>query len=133
MMSLHRVETVRRAFDMFEGHNFDEILELLDPDVQWPDFRDGSVLIGRDAVRRYWDEIFAVATPSVLVGDVFELNDEVLAVTYQQLYERDGRPVGSPSATTIRFTFRGPLICKAEASRVDEVPEEIRSRFATNG
>ena len=125
MPGVDKVALVRRAFDLFDGGAFDELLQLLAPDVQWPDFRDGSQLQGRDAVRAYWAEQFALATPSVLLGQTFEMSDGVIAIAHEQLYDHDGRPVGEPAIGTFHFRFRGDMIASVEHSRLGEVSDEV--------
>ena len=51
-----RAEAIRRAYAAFSRRDLDGALELLAPDVEWPDVLGGTTVHGRDAVRRYWEE-----------------------------------------------------------------------------
>lgn len=127
-----KLALVRQAFDAFNRRDFESALSLLDPDVRWPDFRGDIEMRGRDAVRRYWDELFAVATPSVLLGHVFAIGNDVLAVAYQQVHDADGHPIGEPSASTMRFSFSGELIAGMVSSQRGGVSDEILARFRSS-
>lgn len=129
MSGLDKAATVRRAFELFAEQSFDELVQLLTLDVEWPDFRSGAMLKGRDAVRAYWEEQFALATPSVLLGQVFEIRDDVMAVGYEQLYDRTGRPVGEPAFGTFQFRFRGELVAGVKHSRLGPISDEVRAIF----
>lgn len=127
-----RVALVRRAVDSFARADFESVLAVLDPDVEWPDFRGEGVLRGRDAVRRYWQDIFERSRPSVLLGHVFAIGADVMAVAYVQLYDLKGHPIGDPSAQTQRFIFNDDLVAKMETSRLEVIPEEILDIFRSS-
>jgi len=125
-----RVSLVRSAYEMFNRQDVEGVLALLAEDVEWPDVVHGSTLHGKDAVRRYWQNQLAIGTPRVLLGDVVEIGDAIVATTYQEVYERNGRPLAPPRAVVNRFSFRGGLIVRMELTSPDEIPEAVRLRFA---
>jgi ketosteroid isomerase-like protein len=126
---LPRVDLVRLAYERFNKQDVDGVLELLDDDVEWPDLVHTSVLKGKEAVRQYWRRQFEIATPTVLVGEVMEVGEAVIAVAYQQLYDLHGRLLGPPNVVVHRFRFRGGLVSKMELTNLDEIPDDVRRLF----
>jgi uncharacterized protein len=61
-MSQRNVEIVRRVYEAFSSRNFDAIVELGRPDVEWRPYRSdlgGEPLRGIAAVRGYWESLAA--------------------------------------------------------------------------
>lgn len=58
-------QLLRTAYEFFERRKIEQLLELMHPDVDWPNAVEGGRLRGRDAVRSYWEAQFRVANPSV--------------------------------------------------------------------
>jgi len=64
-MSGENIEILRRAYDAFNRQDFDALLDLLDPGVEWRDIpglpgTDGHVggRVGREGVRETWERHF---------------------------------------------------------------------------
>lgn len=123
---------MRSAYQRFNDQDFEGVLELLDADVEWPDSLNDSVLYGRNAVRAYWERHFEVALPTEILGEVVEIGDAVVAVSYRQVYEREGGPFGPPAVVVHRFTFRGDRVARMEVTPLDETPDYVRERFRKN-
>ncbi|HXX90870.1 MAG TPA: nuclear transport factor 2 family protein [Acidimicrobiales bacterium] len=125
-----RITVVRSAYERFNAGDIEGVLELVDPDVEWPDAIRNSTLHGREALRAYWSSQFDVATPTARAQDLVEVGDCVIAVAFQEVYDLDsGAPLGPPVAVSHRFHFRGSQIVRMELTALDEVPESIRARF----
>ena len=122
-----RVARVRAAYGYFNARQFENALALFDPAVEWPDVVHDAVIVGREAVRWYWDAQFALATPTATARHVFDIEGGVLAVVDHQSYHHDGRPLGPPSVMLQHFEFRGPLISRMWVEAV--FPDEVRAFF----
>jgi ketosteroid isomerase-like protein len=59
-MSQENMEIVRRAYEVFNRHDWDATLEAVDPDIEWnqiTQFPDRAVYRGRAEMRdRFWNE-----------------------------------------------------------------------------
>jgi ketosteroid isomerase-like protein len=51
---------LRRAYRAFNARDIETALELLHPDVDWPNGMEGGREHGREAVRRYWRRQFGL-------------------------------------------------------------------------
>ncbi len=48
-------ETLRRAYRAFNAREVDIATDLMHPEVDWPNAWEGGRVVGRAAVRDYWD------------------------------------------------------------------------------
>jgi hypothetical protein len=129
-MTTDRLALVRRAYERYNDRDLDGVLELLDPHVSWPDVVNGTVMVGRDAVKRYWRGHFALASPTVVPEDLYEVGDAVIAIVRQQVEGLDGEPIGPPSLAAHKLTFRGELVSRMEIT-VETFPDEVQAVFRT--
>lgn len=128
-MSEDRLATVRAAYESFNRQDLDQALGFLADDVQWPDVVTGSVLEGKDAVRAYFERVFAVVSMRVTVGDLIPLGDAVLVTTYQQFYDLDGSVLGPPRMVVNRYTFEDDRATRMEVTSREDIPDEVRRRY----
>jgi len=60
-------DTLRAAYDAFNARDVEAAIELMHPEVEWPNAWEGGRLIGHEAVRDYWtrqfDEISSTVEP----------------------------------------------------------------------
>jgi len=93
------------------------------------DVVNGGVLHGIGGVREYFERIFAITNVQVTVGDVIEIGDTVVATTYQQFYDLDGKVLGEPRMVVNRFSFSGDLVSRMVLTSQEDIPQEVRRRF----
>ena len=127
-MTKDRIALVRSAYERYNNRDLDGALELLDPHVSWPDVVNGTVMVGRPAVRRYWNGHFLRVSPTVVPEDLYEVGDAVIAIVRQQVRDLDGNPIGASSVAAHKLTFRGELIIRMEIT-VEAFPEEVQALF----
>jgi len=125
---MNHVETVRAVYQRFNKKDFEGVLELCDPEVEFRDLlsKDGTAY-GLEALRQRWAQRFSEASVNVTVGDVVEIADRVIAAVCYQAYDRGGRAVGPYVMVTDQFSFRNDRILCIEATQFGDVPEEVRS------
>jgi SnoaL-like domain len=58
-------ETLRRTYRGFNDREIEAVLDLMHPEVDWPNAWEGGRLVGRDAVRDYWTRQFAEISSNV--------------------------------------------------------------------
>jgi hypothetical protein len=127
-MTTDRLALVRSAYERYNDRDLDGVLELLDPHVSWPDVVNGTVMVGREAVRRCWQGHFDVASPTVVPEDLYEVGDAVIAIVRQQVEDHDGKAIGPSSIAAHKLTFRGELVTRMEIT-VETFPDEIQAVF----
>ena len=125
---MNRIDMVRAAYERFNERDFEGVLELCDPEIEFRDLLgEGGTAHGRDAVRRRWAERYAEAGVNVTVGDVIEIGGNVIAAVCYQAYDRDGTTVGPYLLVTDQFSFRDEKIARIEATKFGDVPDEVRA------
>jgi hypothetical protein len=108
--SAEKVTTLGLAYELFNDRRFDQLLALMVEDVQWPDVAAGAVLVGRPAIRRYWETMFAVSNPRVLPREYVSVGSDVFAVVEQRISDLGGAPIAEPVVVYHRYSFRAGLI-----------------------
>jgi ketosteroid isomerase-like protein len=59
------VDVLRRMYIAFNRRDVETVLQVMHPDVDWPNALEGTRLHGRDAVRDYWKRQFESLNPTV--------------------------------------------------------------------
>jgi RimJ/RimL family protein N-acetyltransferase len=86
---------MRRLYELFNAREVDALLAQMAQDVVWPNAIDGGHLLGREAVRRYWEGQFAEADPRVEPSAIRRLDDGRIEVRVRQfVYDLNGDLVG---------------------------------------
>ena len=105
-MSQENVEAFRQAVGAVSGRDLDAYLALLDPDVEITPL--GEIrpsYYGRDGVRRWWEDLFAVAPDfSLEIDDIRDLGDSLLvAVRVHGHGSGSGVPVEQSLWQVVKF------------------------------
>jgi hypothetical protein len=120
VVSDERSSTLERAYVLFNERNIDPLLDMMVDDVRWPDVANGVELKGKPAIRRYWEDQFAVAQPQVLPTEFVEVGDDVIAVVDQRIFDLDGLLVVGPVVVFHRYSFRAALVSRMTVHRRGE-------------
>ena len=101
---------LRALYDAFNRREIDEVLQALQPDVDWPNAWEGGRVVGHDAVRAYWERQFAeidgrVEPVGFRVGDDGRVSVEV----HQVVRARDGALLADRTVTHV-YAFRDGLV-----------------------
>jgi ketosteroid isomerase-like protein len=110
----NRHDVIRAAYRAFNERDLDAALELLHPDVDWPNAWEGDRVVGRAAVRAYWLRQWEVLDPEVHPRRVRELPDgraEVLV--HQVVRDREGDLLGE-TLVLHTYTFAGDLVSRMD-------------------
>jgi hypothetical protein len=120
-----KVALLERAYLLFNQRQVDQLLAMTVDDVQWPDVASGAVLTDKVAIRQYWAAQFAVAAPQVRPTDFVSLDDDMIAVVDQRVFDLSGSPLMDPVVLFHRYSFRGGLISRmtVHGSREDAMAE----------
>jgi ketosteroid isomerase-like protein len=109
------VETLRSAYRAFNARDIEAALELMHPEVDWPNAWEGGRVIGRAAVRDYWTRQFASISSHVEPESFDEDPDGAITVTVHQVV-RDPRSGERLSDTRVRHRYRldGGLVARMD-------------------
>jgi ketosteroid isomerase-like protein len=111
-----RVRLLRLAYDAFNRRELDTVLSTLDPDVEWPNMLDLTILHGHQAVRDYWARQFQEIDPSVTPTAFIPDGDQLIVDVHQVLRDRRGH-VFRDDHVAHCYTFRGPLVVRMRVHR----------------
>jgi hypothetical protein len=79
------IETLlQNAYKYFNSRDIDAALQLMTPDVHWPNGWEGGYLKGHKEVRDYWTRQWKEIDPTVIPVAFNELNDGVVEVEVMQ-------------------------------------------------
>src|SRR5207247_8530057 len=97
---------LRSAYRAFNARDIEAAIELMHPDVDWPNAWEGGRVVGRAAVRDYWNRQFAAISSKVEPEGFTEEAGGSITVDVHQVVN-DTR-TGSPSSQR-RYPHRNRL------------------------
>jgi hypothetical protein len=110
--SAEKVASLERAYRLFNERRIDDLLAMMIGNVRWPDVAHGIVLEGKAAIRQYWEAQFAVAAPHVVPTEFTEVDDDLVAVIDQQIFDLNGDLLVEPAVVFHRYAFDTGLISR---------------------
>jgi ketosteroid isomerase-like protein len=78
-------ETLRSAYSAFNARDVEAAVELMHPEVDWPNAWEGGRVVGRAAVRDYWNRQFAAISSKVEPEAFTEEPDGSITVDVHQV------------------------------------------------
>jgi ketosteroid isomerase-like protein len=76
---------LRAAYRAFDARDVEAAIELMHPDVDWPNAWEGGRVVGRAAVRDYWNRQFAAISSKVEPEGFTEEPDGSITVEVHQV------------------------------------------------
>ncbi len=106
---------LRSAYRAFNARDLDAALELMHPDVDWPNAWEGGRVAGRAATRDYWTRQFAAISSRVEPEGFTEDADGAITVEVHQVVHdaRTGELLGD-SRVRHRYRLEGGLIVRMD-------------------
>jgi ketosteroid isomerase-like protein len=98
-------KTLRSAYLAFNARDIDAAVELMHPEVDWPNAWEGGRVVGRAGVREYWERQFAVISSNVEPESFIEEPDGSITVDVHQVVH-DARTGGLISDSRVRHRYR---------------------------
>ena len=98
-------DILRAAYVAFNARDVEAALELMHPDVDWPNAWEGGRAIGRAAVADYWTRQFEAISSTVEPRHFDEEPDGSITVTVRQVV-RDAETNELQSDTHVRHRYR---------------------------
>ncbi|HEX4463461.1 MAG TPA: nuclear transport factor 2 family protein [Solirubrobacterales bacterium] len=104
-------ETLRSAYRAFNARDVDAALELMHPDVDWPNAWEGGRVVGRVAVGDYWRRQFE-SISSKVEPEAFDhlVNGEVSVLVNQTVHDAKSGEKLSEGAVRHRYRLEDGLI-----------------------
>jgi ketosteroid isomerase-like protein len=108
-------ETLRAAYAAFNARDLDAAIELMHPDVDWPNAWEGGRVRGRDAVREYWARQFESISSRVDPEGFAEEEGGVIAVeVHQVVHDAASGELLSDSRVVHRWRFEEGLVTRMD-------------------
>jgi len=116
-MTTNIEQIIRKAYKAFNDRRIDDVLELMDPDVHWPNGWEGGYVNGHEEVRNYWTRQWKEIDPKVSPLLLNKLSDDKVEVKVQQtVKDLEGKIVFDGIVKHI-YTFKQGLI---ESMQIEE-------------
>src|SRR5215218_9895160 len=96
---------LRSAYRAFNARDIEAAIELMHPEVDWPNAWEGGRVIGRGAVREYWSRQFAEISSKVEPEGFTEEPDGAITADVHQAV-RDARTGELISDSHVRHRYR---------------------------
>jgi ketosteroid isomerase-like protein len=108
-------ETLRSAYRAFNQRDVEAAVELMHPDVDWPNAWEGGRVNGRDAVADYWRRQFAAISSRVEPEGFTEEEDGSITVdVHQVVHDAQTGELVSDSRVRHRYRLDGGLIVRMD-------------------
>jgi ketosteroid isomerase-like protein len=108
-------ETLRQTYRAFNDRDIDAVLELMHPEVDWPNAWEGGRVTGREAVRDYWTRQFEEISSQVEPEAFTEEPDGSVTVDVHQVVHdaKSGDPL-TDSHVRHRYWFDNGLVTRMD-------------------
>lgn len=116
--NMSKQDQLRYLYAAFNARDLDFILELLTDDVDWPNGMDGGRVIGKDAVRDYWQRQWGMINSTVTPLSFDERGSIVVIQVHQLVRDLVGE-VLSDTVASHTYTFAGGLIERMDIGPAD--------------
>jgi ketosteroid isomerase-like protein len=116
-------ETLRSAYRAFNARDIDAAIELMHPEVDWPNAWEGGRVVGREAVRDYWSRQFAAISSNVEPERFTEEPDRSIMVdVHQVVHDAHTGELISDSRVRHRYRVENGLVAKMDVLESSDNP-----------
>jgi hypothetical protein len=111
---------LRAAYRAFNTRDIEAAVELMHPDVDWPNAWEGGRVVGRPAVLDYWSRQFA-AVSSAADPEAFtqESDGAVTVDVHQIVHDAQTEDLLSDAMVRHRYVITGGLIARMDVLEGD--------------
>jgi ketosteroid isomerase-like protein len=108
-------QILRSAYRAFNARDIDAAVELMHPDVDWPNAWEGGRVLGRETVREYWTRQFAAISSKVEPEGFTEEPDGAVTVdVHAVVHDAATGELISDSRIRHRYRLEGGLITRMD-------------------
>jgi nuclear transport factor 2 (NTF2) superfamily protein len=111
-------ETMIKAYQLFNERKADELLQLMTPDVHWPNGWEGGYVNGRNEVKNYWTRQWKQINPTVIPKTFNNLADRRLEVIVKQTVKDHQGNVLSDVLIKHVYTFKDNLVSEMQIVQI---------------
>jgi ketosteroid isomerase-like protein len=112
MADTAREAWLRSVYEAFNRRDVDACLAAMTPDVDWANGWEGGRVVGRDAVRNYWQRQWAEIDSTAEPTAVTERPDGTIEVAVHLVArDKEGKVVSDGQGRHV-YDFRGDLIAR---------------------
>jgi ketosteroid isomerase-like protein len=108
-------DVLRAAYATFNARDVEAALELMHPEVDWPNAWEGGRLIGREAVGVYWrrqfEQISSTVEPVRLDRDA---DGSITVTVHQVVRDASSRAIQSDTHVLHRFRLKNGLVVRMD-------------------
>jgi ketosteroid isomerase-like protein len=106
---------LRSAYRAFNARDVEAAIELMDPDVDWPNAWEGGRVVGRAAVRDYWNRQFAAISSKVQPkGFTEEADGSITVDVHQVVHDASTGELISDSRVRHRYRLEDGLVVQMD-------------------
>ncbi len=120
-MSADPESTVRAAYRAFNARDIEAALQLMHPEVDWPNAWEGGRVVGRDAVAEYWRRQFdAISSTVEPERFVHEADGSITVTVHQTVRDTKTNALQSDSQVLHRYRLEDGLIVRMDVADATE-------------
>jgi ketosteroid isomerase-like protein len=106
---------LRSAYRAFNARDVEAAIDLMHPEVDWPNAWEGGRVVGRAAVRDYWKRQFAAISSKVEPEGFTEEADESITVdVHQVVHDASTGELISDSRVRHRYRVEDALVVRMD-------------------
>ncbi|SOD93500.1 nuclear transport factor 2 family protein [Spirosoma fluviale] len=107
-------DLIKLAYKGFNTRDIDGVLNLMHPDVQWPNGWEGGYVHGHDEVRAYWTRQWQEIDPEVTPVSLRSTpTGQVEVIVHQLIHDKQGSIVTDGIVKHV-YTFDGDKIIRMD-------------------
>ena len=108
-------QVLRSAYRAFNARDIEAAVELMDPEVDWPNAWEGGRVVGRAAVRDYWNRQFAAISSNVEPeGFTEEADGSITVDVHQVVHDASTGELISDSRVRHRYRLEDGLVVRMD-------------------
>lgn len=116
-------DTLRSACSAFNARDIDAAIQLMHPEVDWPNAWEGGRVVGRSAVRDYWTKQFAAISSNVEPERFTEEADGSVTVdVHQVVHDANTGELLSDSRVRHRHWLEDGLVVRMDVLEPPDQP-----------
>ena len=106
---------LRSAYRAFNARDVEAAIKLMDPEVDWPNAWEGGRVVGRAAVRDYWNRQFAAISSRVEAeGFTEEADGRITVDVHQVVHDASTGELVSDSRVRHRYRLEDGLVVRMD-------------------
>ncbi len=108
-------DTLRATYAAFNARDIEAVLELMHPEVDWPNAWVGGRVVGREAIRDYWSRLFEQILGTVEpVGFDRDPDGNITVAVHQVVRDARTNELQSDTHVLHRYRFEDGLIVRMD-------------------